>query len=113
MTWPRRSAVAAVLLCLALFPWRPAAAQEAPPSTTTTRPRLTTTSVVQEEGDGPGGLSTGNKVVVLIGGLVFLAVLLIVFTWRYWRATQPRPVPVVPEASRAPPEPARKSAPTV
>jgi hypothetical protein len=103
----------AVVLCLALFLWRPAAAQEAPPSTTTTRPHLTTTSVVQEEGDGPGGLSTGNKVVVLSIGLVVLALLLSVFTWRYWRATKPRPVRVVPEAPRAPPEPARKSAPTV
>jgi hypothetical protein len=102
----------AVVLGLGLLLWRPAAAQEAP-SSTTTRPRLTTTSVVQEEGDGVGGLSTGNKVIALIGGLVVLALLLMVFTWRYWRATKPRPVPVRPDAATAPSEPARKSARTV
>jgi hypothetical protein len=103
----------AVALCLVLVLCRPAAAQEAP-STTTTPPRLTTTSVVQEDGNGGGrGLSTGNKLIVFIVGLVVLALLLIVFTWRYWRATKPGPVSAVPDASGAPSGRARKSAPTI
>ena len=84
----------AVLLC-ALLLAAPAAAQEVststtPSTTSTTRPRLTTTSIERSEnGGGRGGLSTGNKVALLIGGLVVLAVALTVFTWRYWRATKP------------------------
>jgi uncharacterized membrane protein len=97
----------AVLLC-ALLLAAPAAAQEVSTSSTlsttsTTRPRLTTTSIERSEDGGRGGLSTGNKVALLIGGLVVLAVALTVFTWRYWRATKP------PRASVA----AGKSAPSV
>jgi hypothetical protein len=95
MAQPRRSAVVAVLLCALLLLAAPAGAQEVPTSTTssttsTTRPRLTTTSIERSEDGGRGrGLSTGNKVALLIGGLVVLALALTVFTWRYWRATKP------------------------
>jgi hypothetical protein len=58
--------------------------------------------VVQDDDGGDGGFSTGNKVVLLIAGLVVLALVLIVFTWRYWRATKPRrgSAPVEPPSAR-------------
>jgi len=113
MAWPRRCAVVvAVLFSLLVAPVPAAIRAGAQESTSTTGPRLTTTSVVQDDGDGDGGLSTGNKVVFLIIGLVVLALVLIVITWRYWRATRPvrAPAPVVP--SPAPPSSPRKT-PTV
>ena len=106
----RRSAVVALVVCaVLLLRGSPAGAQE---STDTSALQLTTTSVEQADGDGDDGLSTGNKVVVLIAGLVVLALALIVFTWRYWRATKPARSPVA-EAPPAASSPARKSAPTV
>ena len=84
----------AVVLGAVLLFARPAGAQEGSTTTSsapsTTRPQLTTTSVERSEGDsGGGGLSTGNKVIILMVGLVVLALVLSVFTWRYWRATRP------------------------
>jgi hypothetical protein len=88
---------AATVLALVLGPAlvRPAVAQESTTTTdaATTRPSLTTTSVVQrEDGGGDDGLSTGNKVLIIVVGLVVFALLLALFTWRYWRATKPRSV---------------------
>jgi hypothetical protein len=111
MTRPRRSAVVALWLCaVLLLRASPVAAQE---STSTTRSRLTTTSVEQIEGDGDDGLTVGNKALVLIVGLVVLALVLIVFTWRYWRATKPSRAPVTGASPAAPSSSPRKSAPTV
>jgi hypothetical protein len=112
MTRPRRSAVVALWLCaVLLLRASPVTAQE---STSTTRSRLTTTSVEQTEGDGDDGLTVGNKALVLIVGLVVLALVLIVFTWRYWRATKPARVSAPSDAAAAAPSPpARKSAPTI
>jgi hypothetical protein len=112
MKRPRRSAVVALWLCaVLLLRASPVAAQES--TTTTTRSRLTTTSVEQTEGDGGDGLTVGNKALVLIIGLVVLALVLIVFTWRYWRATKPSRAPVTGVPPAAPSSPPRKSAPTV
>jgi hypothetical protein len=105
---------AALALVLALLVLRaPAAAQELPTSTSEApRPSLTTTSIVQDGDGGDDGLSTGNKVLLVVVGLVVFALLLAFFTWRYWRATKPAAEPsAVPEGVA--PAPARRSAPTV
>jgi hypothetical protein len=113
MAWPRRSAVVVAVLCSLLVFATPAVAQETPTTPTSARPRLTTTSVAPSEGGGGGGLSRGNKVVLLAVGLVVLALVLMVITWRYWRATTPSRAPALSEPlPAADPPPARK-APTV
>jgi hypothetical protein len=64
----------------------------------------TTTSPTGAQGGGPGGPSDGALLALITGGLVVLAGLVAVLTWRYWVATRPAPAPrrVAPSTEYAP-----------
>lgn len=79
----------------------------AAPSTTTTTVTVTTSSNILVPGDGTegsesttttvatatkvkdGGLSDGTLIALVIAGLVVIAGVVAVLTWRYWVATRP------------------------
>ena len=53
----------------------------------------TTTSTIAPEG-GDEGLSTGTVVLLIITGLLLIAGVLSLATWRYWRSTAPTARPL-------------------
>jgi hypothetical protein len=110
----RAIAVVALAAVLTLGGAATARAQEPPPTTagllvpgttapaTTVAPASTTTTEApDEEGDGLLDLDANEKVWVIVGGLVAVAILMLVLTVIYWRHTKPERWPQDREATKA------------